>query len=171
MVFCTGDAVVLERWTEARTKLHLHIIKGKAQDLPAMSSSITKVKSKRAARPAQRAKHAKPANGSAAKQPSGQGCSPPRGTSGALEALHDAALLCATTLNSNMMTSLGHQGGLEGSAPALNEHSEGHGVSAAVVAAADAAALHLNGSKLTQAAGLMPNYRMLSQSRGFSPSW
>lgn len=157
---CAGDAVVLERWTEDRTKLHLHIIKGKAQDLPAASSRITKDKSRRTARSAQRAKHAKPAHGSAAKKPMEQGYSPTRGTSGALEALHDAALLCASTLKSDIAINLHHQTDVEDANPNPNDLLDGH-VSAAAVAAADAAALRLDASKLTHTAGLASKHHTL----------
>ena len=159
-MLCIGDAVVLERWTEDRTKLHLHVIKGKSQDLLAAPSSITKIKAKRAARPAQRTKHGKASNGPTAKQTSGQGYSPIRGTSGALEALHDAALLCANT-----GTASGQLERTEGCDSNLEAPSKGHGVSAAAVAAADAAALRLDGSRLTQAVRSASHHHMLSQSR------
>ena len=156
---------MLERWTEDRTKLHLHVIKGKSQDLPAAPSSITKVKSKRAARPAQRSKRGKASNGSAAEQTTGQGYSPSRGTSSALEALHDAALLCANTFSPDAASSMSQRAQTMGSDTNHDTSSEGHGVSAAAVAAADAAALRLDGSRLTQAVHSASHHRLLPQNR------
>lgn len=151
---------MLERWTEDRTKLQLHVIKGKSQDLLAASSGITKVKARRTARPAQRAKQSKQSNNFAAKQPSPQGYSPVRGTSGALEALHDAALLCASTLHSDKATYLDNEKGMRRSNSMLNDSLDGHVVSAAAVAAADAAALRFEESKSTHPAALMPRQYM-----------
>ena len=167
-----GDAVILERWTEDRFNLQMHIIKDASEEnIAAVTGSKSKAKrgtaraagpritkprspSKRSPRggaicsPA--AQGQSPSNG-----PSGQGYSPSRGHSSALEALHDAALMCASpsSLPSGSQMAQVASGGILASNMTLSQPLSHGGsmVSAAVVAAADAAALNPEDSRSSMA--------------------
>lgn len=143
-----GDAIVLERWTADRFKLHMHIIKN-ASDSMIASATTSKGKAKRSA--ARKVKSLSKA-GSAS-------CQAPKSYSPAsLEALHDAALLCADS-PSPAPKSVTTASPIQHLAPnpdlSDSEGQGGSGVPAAAVAAADAAALNLEGSELAMAAGLI----------------
>lgn len=150
--FFTGDAVVLERWTSDRFKLHLHIVKD-ASDSTVAATTISKGKAKRAtARKAHRsAKTKSPSISSPACSLAHKTYSPD-----SLEALHDAALLCANSPSPDPSagTAAASYQGLA-SSDESSGFEGGSGVPAAAVAAADAAALHLEGSQLAMAAGLV----------------
>ncbi|KAL0022329.1 hypothetical protein WJX77_000675 [Trebouxia sp. C0004] len=108
-----GDAVILERWTEDRFKLQMHIIRDASEESIAAATGV-KSKAKRGIARAAGPRVTKPrsptkrfprggavcspaAQGqSPSRGPPGQGYSPSRGISSALEALHDAALMCAS---------------------------------------------------------------------------
>jgi len=167
-----GDAVILERWTEDRFKLQMHIIRDASEEnVAAVTGAKSKAKrgtaraagprvtkprspSKRSPRggaicsPA--AQGQSPMNG-----PSGQGYSPSRGNSSALEALHDAALLCASPSSlpsGSQMAQVASGGTLASNMTLAQPMSHGRSmVSAAAVAAADAAALNLEDPKASTA--------------------
>lgn len=158
-----GDAVILERWTEDRFKLQMHIIRDASEEnIAAVTGAKSKAKRgiARAAGPRVTKPRSpltrSPCSGaicspaaqvqSPSKGPSGQGYSLSRGNSSALEALHDAALMCASPaslLSGSQMAQVDSGGTL---APNMNlTQPLSHGgsmVSAAAVAAADAAALN-----------------------------
>ena len=186
-----GDAVVLERWTEDRFKLRMHIIKDASEEFIA-AATAAKPKAKRStARTAQRGKPARSPSKRVSRSASGaatafqtcsspeaaalakayassskQGYSPGRGDSSALDALHAAALLCADPASLPPEAEI-QAPAISKSAPmsdAVGHHSR-IGVSAAAVAAADAAALKLDGSNLLLAAGLSANQRSPAQLR------
>ncbi len=108
-----GDAVILERWTEDRFQLQMHIIRDASEEnIAAVTGAKSKAKrgiaraaGPRVTKPRSPSKRS-PRSGaicspaaqgqSPSKGPSGQGYSPSRGNSSALEALHDAALMCAS---------------------------------------------------------------------------
>lgn len=168
-----GDAIVLERWTEDRFKLHMHIIKSASDEaVAAVTTGRSKAKRgtartvQRVTKPRSPAKrsprvtnHSTTASQghSPGKGIASQGYSPSRGQSSALEALHDAALLCADSvpLTSNPETNATASG--RNLAPTLNRSQPvpyvGSMVSAAAVAAADAAAVSNGDAKLAVATG------------------
>lgn len=154
---------MLQRWSDDRFTLHLHIIKNASDSMVACAIS-TKGKTKRStARTTQRRTQAKspPASVPTCRQPS-KPYSP-----GSLEALHDAALLCANspsphpntgaaaTLTQNMAPSLD-----------LADDSGGNSVPAAAVLAADAAALQQQASQSGLAPGLMAKQAGTQQDSG-----
>jgi len=182
-----GDAVVLERWTEDRFKLQMHIIKDASEEnVAAVTGSKSKAKrgtaraagprvtkprspSKRSPRsgaicsPA--AQGQSPSNG-----PSGQGYSPSRGNSSALEALHDAALMCASPSSlpsGSQMAQVASGGTLAPNMKLPQPASHGGSmVSAAAVAAADAAALNLEDPKLSTASEIRAEQCSYAQEQG-----
>ncbi len=187
-----GDAVVLERWTEDRFKLRMHIIKDASEGAVAAVTNGRGRAKRATARTAQRAAKPKsPSKRSARASPSGspasqgylpvaggpaqgysptrvdsaqvyspstrssaQGYSPARGNSSALEALHDAALMCANPTSLGVeQAAAGFAGGQLAPELARPDSDGGNVVLAAATAAADAVALNLDGSKLALAAG------------------
>lgn len=134
-----GDAVVLERWTDDRFKLHMHVIKNASDSIVASAvTTTTKGKAKRgAAGTAGTTPHC-------TKCPSKPVPSWPQEAKpyspGSLEALHDAALLCANTPFPNPSRGLYRQTVAPGRIDASNLLGRS-AVPAAAVAAADAAAV------------------------------
>ena len=152
---CAGDAVVLQRWTDDRFKLHMHIIKDASDSIVASAvPNTTKGKAKRgtAGMTQRRTKTKSPPN----LVPSCRQDARPYGPGSlSLEALHDAALLCADTPFPHPSTSTHRQF----VAPS-NECTDTAGrsvVPAAVVAAADAAAVQQQGSRAAVATDLAQN--------------
>lgn len=182
-----GDAVILERWTEDRFKLQMHIVRDASEEnVAAVTGAKSKAKrgtacaagprvtkprspSKRSPRsgavcsPA--AQGRSPSNG-----PSGQGYSPSRGNSSALEALHDAALMCASPsslLSGSQMAQVASGGALAPNMILPQPASHGGSmVSAAAVAAADAAALNLEDSRLSMASEIRTEQCGYAQEQG-----
>ena len=132
-----GDAVVLQRWTDDRCKLHMHVIKNASDSFVASAvTTTTKGKTKRgtAGMTPHRTKcPSKPVPKSWTQE--AKPYSP-----GSLEALHDAALLCANSPFPNPSTGLYRQTVAPGRVDASN-HLGRSAVPAAAVAAADAAAV------------------------------
>ncbi len=145
-----GDAVVLERWSEDRFTLHMHIIKNASDSM--VASATTKGKAKRStARTTLRRTRAEPPVVSA---PACRQASKPY-SPGSLEALHDAALLCANSPSPDPTTRAATHG-TQDLAPSLGlaDDSGGSFVPAAAVLAADAAAVQQQASELGLAAAL-----------------
>ena len=182
-----GDAVVLERWTEDRFKLQMHIIRDASEEnIAAVTSGKSKAKRgiARAAGPRvtkPRSPSKRSSRGGAicsptaqgqspSKGPSGQGYSSSRGNSSALEALHDAALMCASPASlpsGSQMAQVASGGTLAQNMnlPPLASHGRSM-VSAAAVAAADAAALNLEDPKLTTASEIRAEEDGYAQEQG-----
>lgn len=145
-----GDAVVLERWTDDRFKLHMHIIKDASDSVVASAVPTTnKGKAKRgtAGLTQRRTKSKSPS------KPVPTCCRDPKPYSpGSLEALHDAALLCANTPFPNPSTDPHRQF----VAPSIQftDSSGRSAVPAAAVAAADAAAVQQQGLRPAVAADM-----------------
>lgn len=131
-----GDAVLLQRWTDDRFKLHIRIIKNASDSIVASAVPTTsKGRAKRgtAGTAQRRTKVKSPSNPVTS-------CQAPKFYSpGSLEALHDAALLCANTPFPNPSTDP-HR---EFVVPKIGliDSSGRSAVRAAAVAAADAAAV------------------------------
>jgi hypothetical protein len=102
--------------------------------------------------------------------PSGQGYSPSRGNSSALEALHDAALLCASPSSlpsGSQMAQVASGGTLASNMTLAQPMSHGRSmVSAAAVAAADAAALNLEDPKASTAGDIRAEEDGYAQEQG-----
>lgn len=144
-----GDAVVLERWSDDRFTLHMHIIKNASDSM--VAAATTKGKAKRStARTTQRRTRAEsPGISVLTSRQAPKPYSP-----GSLEALHDAALLCANSPSPDPTT--GAAAPLrQDLAPSLDlaDSSGGSSVPAAAVLAADAAAVQQQASELGLAAG------------------
>lgn len=154
-----GDAVVLQRWTDDRFKLHMHIIKD-ASDSVVASAVTTTIKGKgkhgTASTTQRRTKVKLPSN------PVPTCCQDPKPYSpGSLEALHDAALLCANTPFPNPSTDPHRQF----MAPSIQsaDCSGRSTVSAAAVAAADAAAVQQQGLRPAVAADMTVQHAITEQ--------
>jgi hypothetical protein len=167
-----GDAVILERWTEDRFQLQMHIIRDASEEnIAAVTGAKSKAKrgiaraaGPRVTKPRSPSKRS-PRSGaicspaaqgqSPSKGPSGQGYSPSRGNSSALEALHDAALMCASPASvpsGSQMAQIASGGTLAPNVKLPQPASHGGSiVLAAAVAAADAAALYPENSRLSTA--------------------
>lgn len=128
---------MLERWTDDRFKLHMHVIKNASDSM--VSSAVPNTTNKGKAR-----------RGTAGTAPHRTKCPPKpapswsqeakRYSPGSLEALHDAALLCANSPFPNPSTGLHRQTAAPGRVDASNLLGRS-AVPAAAVAAADAAAV------------------------------
>ena len=157
-----GDAVVLQRWSDDRFKLHMHIIKD-AFDSMVASATTSKGKAKRGtAGMTQRRTKVKPPSTSV---PSCRQELKPY-SPGSLEALHDAALLCANSPSPDPSTGAARQ--RQDMAPSLDlaDTPGGSVVPAAAVAAADAAALWQQGSPCAVAADMTAEKAVSEQNSG-----
>lgn len=172
-----GDAIVLERWTEDRFKLHMHIIKSASEEaVAAVTTGRSKAKrgtartAQRVTKPRSPAKRSPRVTNHSTTASQGhspgqgiisQGYSLSRGQSSALEALHDAALLCADSAPLASDPDANKTASGRGLAPTQNRPQAtaygGSMVSAAAVAAADAAAVSNGDAKLAVANGHSAN--------------
>ncbi len=165
-----GDAVILERWTEDRFQLQMHIIRNTSEEnIPAVTGAKSKAKRGIACaagpcvtKPRSPSKRS-PRSGVIC-SPAAQGQNPSKGSSGqgyslgnssALEALHDAALMCASPASVPSGSQMAQVASGRTLAPNVNlPQPASHGgsiVLAAAVAAADAAALNPANSRLSTA--------------------
>lgn len=144
-----GDAVVLERWSDDRFTLHMHIIKNASDSMVAAATTKGKAK-RRTTRTTQRRAHAESPGISV---PTSRQASKPY-SPGSLEALHDAALLCANSPSPDPSTGAAAPLGQD-LAPSLDlaDNSGGSSVPAEAVLAADAAAVQQQASEVGLAAG------------------
>ena len=156
-----GDAVQLQRWTDDRFKLHMHIIKDASDSIVASAVPTTKGKAKRGtAGTAQRRTKVKSSSNPVPTCRQDPKPYPPA----SLEALHDAALLCANIPLSNPSTHPDRQC----VAPSIGfADSSGRGaVPAAAVAAADAAAVQQQGLRPAVAADMTAQHADAEQDSG-----
>lgn len=178
---------MLERWTEDRFNLQMHIIKDASEEnIAAVTGGKSKAKrgtaraaGPRVTKPRSPSKRS-PRGGaicspaaqgqSPSTAPSGQGYSPSTGNSSALEALHDAALMCASPSSlpsGSQMAQAASGWTLAPNRPLPQPPSHGGSmVSAAAVAAADAAALNLEDPMLSTTSEIRTEQSGYAQEQG-----
>lgn len=130
---------MLERWTDDRFKLHMHVIKNASDSIVASAVTTTKGKAKRGTAGTASHRTKCPSKPVPSWSQEAKPYSP-----GSLEALHDAALLCANSPFPNPSTGLYRQTAVPGRVDASNLLGRSAVPAAAVaaaVAAADAAAV------------------------------